>query len=271
MSEIIQSLWIGRPLSLIEQLTIVSFLKNGHEFHLYCYDEVGNIPAGTKVMDASAILPASEIFYYQSKQGRGSVSAFSNWFRFKLLLEKGGWWADTDVVCVRPFDFDAPAIIATEDAREGGTKAASAVIKLPPDHEIARLCCEAASQADRRALKWGETGPNLLNRIVRERGCESLMKPPEFFCPLPHWAWRALVQPQTDPPRQIAGSETRAIHLWHELWRRAGVDLVPIEKKSGRARLWLALRRSLGIKPPLSANEPASPFAELLRRHGLKK
>ena len=36
----IQSLWIGGKLSLMEQLTINSFINNGHEFHLYVYDEI---------------------------------------------------------------------------------------------------------------------------------------------------------------------------------------------------------------------------------------
>ena len=31
MSNIIQSLWIGKPLSKLEQLSIKSFIDNGHE------------------------------------------------------------------------------------------------------------------------------------------------------------------------------------------------------------------------------------------------
>ena len=43
---IIQSFWVGEPLSKLEQLCIQSFLDNGHEFHLYVYDDVQGIPEG---------------------------------------------------------------------------------------------------------------------------------------------------------------------------------------------------------------------------------
>jgi len=39
-NKIIQALWIGGELSLMEQLTINSFIKHGHTFHLYCYEEI---------------------------------------------------------------------------------------------------------------------------------------------------------------------------------------------------------------------------------------
>lgn len=271
MSEIIQSLWVGRPLSLIEQLAITSFLKNGHEFHLYCYEKIENVPPGVKVMDAAAILPASEIFYYETSKGRGSVAAFANLFRYKLLFEKGGWWTDTDVVCVRPFDFREPVVIGGEDKVGGGTKAANAIMKLPPSHEIARLCYEAAGRADRKNLRWAQTGPNLVDRIVRESGLEFLIQPPEVFCPVPHWDWKTLIRPQTNGARQIGTEKTRAVHLWHEMWRRTGVDLVPLEKKSRVLRAWLVLRRRLGIKPKLSVNEKKSVFGRMLRENGLRK
>ncbi len=40
MDPVIHSLWIGTQLSTMEQLSISSFLKNGHRFHLYVYDDV---------------------------------------------------------------------------------------------------------------------------------------------------------------------------------------------------------------------------------------
>ena len=92
MAEIIQSLWIGESLGPLQKLSIASFLNHGHEYHLHCYQKIGNLPSGVVVKDASETLPASAIFYYQNGPGRGSVAAFANLFRYKLLLEKGGWW-----------------------------------------------------------------------------------------------------------------------------------------------------------------------------------
>ena len=130
MPEIINSLWIGRPLSPMEQLSIASFLQNGYEYHLYCYDEIGNVPAGTVLRDAAEILPASGIFYYRRGAGGGSVSAFANLFHFKFLLERGGWWVDTDMVCLRRFDFPEPILFASERSRTG-TLATDVVLSFP--------------------------------------------------------------------------------------------------------------------------------------------
>ena len=60
--------------------------RNGHEYHLYVYEDVKNVPAATTLRDGNEILPASEIFQYQ---GRPSYAGFANFFRYKLLLERG--------------------------------------------------------------------------------------------------------------------------------------------------------------------------------------
>ena len=83
-----------------------SFIKNGHEYHLYTYNDVVNVPDNVIIKDGNEILSKEKIFSYQSGEGRGSFSAFSNFFRYKLLSERGGWWADTDMICLRPFDFE---------------------------------------------------------------------------------------------------------------------------------------------------------------------
>jgi hypothetical protein len=58
-NKIIQGLWIGPELSTLEQLSIASFLQNGHDYHLYVYDEPKNVPVGTLIRDAGEILPSS--------------------------------------------------------------------------------------------------------------------------------------------------------------------------------------------------------------------
>lgn len=82
MNEIIQGLWIGPELSVMEQLSVSSFLLNGHEYHLYVYDEPKNIPVGTVIKDANEILPSSRIFQYKHYP---TYAGFANFFRYKLL------------------------------------------------------------------------------------------------------------------------------------------------------------------------------------------
>jgi hypothetical protein len=221
----IQGLWIGRPLSLVERLSITSFLHHGHEYHLYCYEDVGNVPAGTVIRDAGEILPSSEIFFHQSGGARGSVGAYSDLFRYKLLLERGGWWVDTDVVCLRPFDFPEEVLFAAEHAREGGIKITGAVIKQPPGHPFSARCWEAASKAERSKVHWGAIGPELVTRTVLDLDLARLVAKPEVFFPIPWWDWHTVLADDPQPAISNITDHTHAIHLWHELWRRASIDL----------------------------------------------
>ena len=110
-NKIVQGLWIGPELSVMEQLSVASFLNNGHEYQLYVYDEVSNVPTATVIRDANEILAASRIFQYKHSR---SYAGFANFFRYKLLMERGGWWVETDVVCLKPFDFVQEYVFATE-------------------------------------------------------------------------------------------------------------------------------------------------------------
>lgn len=109
MPRMIQSLWIGQKLSVMEQLAISSFLQNGHSFHLYVYNEMQGVPKGTILQDANEIMPSKRIFKYRHHD---TYAGFANLFRYKLLVEKGGYWVDTDVVCLRPFSFTADYMFA---------------------------------------------------------------------------------------------------------------------------------------------------------------
>src|SRR5690349_14550149 len=109
-------LWIGDRFSTLERLCVASFLAHGHGVHLYAYGPVDGVPEGAQLRDAREILPAERIYTYASGFGQGSPSAFSNEFRYKLLRDRGGVWSDTDIACLRPFDFldDAPYAFSSE-------------------------------------------------------------------------------------------------------------------------------------------------------------
>ncbi len=249
MAEIIQSLWIGESLAPPQELSIASFLHFGHEYHLHCYQKVGNVPSGVVIKDANDTLPASAIFHYQQGPERGSVAAFANLFRYKLLIESGGWWVDTDVVCLRPFDFPDPVVLASE-ATQDSIKVTNALMKLPAGHPIARLCYELADQEDRQTLRWGMTGPDLITRVVRQTQGDGAVKPPVVFCPIPWWQWVCLLTPESGTCSSLITSETYAVHLWHEMWRRAGIDRqATVPSTSYFAQLLLTYQEG-GQEPP---------------------
>ena len=75
MSNIIQGLWIGDSLSTMEQLSISSFLKNNHEYHLYTYNDIKNIPEETIIKDGNEI---SDILEYTYKKVDNSKLTYEN-------------------------------------------------------------------------------------------------------------------------------------------------------------------------------------------------
>jgi hypothetical protein len=218
MDKIIQGLWIGNSLSKLEQLSIRSFLSHGHEYHLYVYDDVAGVPHGTILKDGNDILPSSMIFQYSKHK---SYSGFSNFFRYKLLLEKGGWWVDADVVCLKPFIFNSEYVLATERDSQGREFVTSCVIKAPPGAEIMNQGWAICQAKNPQELEWGETGPNLTHRLaIRLLLCKYIYSA-DVFCPIDPYRWmEALI-----PGRHLSfTNDTFAVHLWNELWRRTDLN-----------------------------------------------
>src|SRR2546421_1648501 len=214
-NRIIQGLWIGSELSVMERLSINSFLRNGHEYHLYTYNDLPNVPDGIVIRDANEILPASKIFQYRD---RPSYAGFANHFRYQLLFEQGGWWADADVVCLRPFDFAEDYVFASEAFPGQPMRVNNNVIKSPVRSEImanATRVCEAKKPDQ---LVWGETGPKLLSELVREYRLDKYQKPYYIFCPISEW--HKLLEPYVAAVHEDA----YAIHLWNSLWQLENQD-----------------------------------------------
>ena len=202
----------------MEQLSIASFLLNGHEYHLYVYEEIVNAPKGTVLEAAHRILPESAIFQYRNHP---SHAGFSNFFRYKLLLRKGGWWADTDVVCLKPLVFQSPYVFASERAH-GRSVPTTAVIKAPPGSEIMAFNWHICNSCvDPAGVVWGEHGPKLMAKAIAKFGLERFVQDAQVFCPLAYDEWSALLLPgDPDTFRQ----NSHAIHLWNEMWRRERRD-----------------------------------------------
>lgn len=226
----IQGLWIGDELSVMERLSIASFLKNGHPYHLYAYGDVRGVPEGTVLKDANEVVPSEKIFKYKHHD---SYAGFANVFRYKLLLENGGFWADSDVVCLKPFDFEQDYAFVHERIRKTPGDWLIArhlitnwIIKAPVGAEIMKYCYTKSEERDPDTLSWGEIGPQLLRKAALELQMEDFALPPEFFFPIAAWQWKQFTNGSLLADRKWKASSQRvyAVHLYNEMWRRGGVD-----------------------------------------------
>ncbi len=208
-------LWVGGPLSLLERLALTSWLKNGHEVHLYSYGKPANAPKGLHIRDAREILPPQPDTHY-SAPGKVPVR-FSDKFAYALLCERGGIWAGIDVVCLRPLDFaaDMTYFFASEllpaqpeDQGKIRIRASGCVMKAPAGSPLLRDCLDAIDTES-------TTGPLLLHSAIEKYNVTSALLNPYVFCPVPFWNMTALISGLTVLPPESYG-----VHLWQESWRR---------------------------------------------------
>jgi hypothetical protein len=240
MPEPIQSLWIGDRLSSMEQLSMRSFLAQGHPYHLYAYERIGNVPDGVVMMDAAEILPASAIFRYSEFD---SVAGFANFFRYKLLLDRGGWWCDTDLVCLKPFPND-PVVFSAQINQYGTAEEPNiGAVRLPAGSEFAGRAWSVCQSKDPAKIRWGETGPDLTRQIINDLNLHWCVKSAAAFCPVPFPTWQTMLEPNHT---WDFGDETYAVHLWNELWRRAGKDKDEVYDQDC---LYEQLKRRYGLGP----------------------
>ena len=221
MSNTIQTLWVGNKLSTMERLCLSSFVQNGHPIELYSYEDIENVPDGVVIRDGNEILSEDMIFEYKHHK---SFSGFSNYFRYKLLSEKGGWWVDTDVICLKPFNLADPLVVCSEEVLplgEGNTHVGSCVIKAPAGNILTKNAFEICMNKKPEDLIWGEIGPKLVKEMVEKYNMQSFIKSPAWFCPIPRCLWTAFLDGSVELNFK---EETHAVHLWNEMWRRGGAS-----------------------------------------------
>ena len=233
--QIIQGIWVGDELSLMEQLSIRSFLSNGHEYHLYVYQDVKNIPEGTVIKDGNEILSKDMIYTYMNDAAAGSLSAFSNNFRFELLYKRGGYYVDTDVICLKKFDFDDEIIIPMQvrprkpnnGGPDGSAVITSFVLKFPKGSEVMRYAADRCHRLRKDVIEgkisWG-LGPSTVEDFTRKYDLHDKTKPPSTFSPF-HFEEildRMLLPCNVD--LLDLRRKSYGIHLFHEIWRREKID-----------------------------------------------
>lgn len=218
MNNRIQSFWYGNTISTIEKLSIASFLKNGHEVDIYCYNPIQNLPSGVNLKDANRIIPKEKVFLDSS----GGIASFSDWFRYKMLYEVGGWWVDLDIICLRPFAIPNDYCFASENfSTNFEIGITCCVIKSPPKAEFLKDILDYIESFENyRDIQWGEFGPALINYVLKQYDSSEFVMPVHAFCPVD---WTDMKRIVNDVYLTIP-IDSYSIHMWNNLWRINKVD-----------------------------------------------
>ncbi|MDF1661587.1 MAG: glycosyltransferase [Planctomycetota bacterium] len=240
MSIVVNALWIGKALSKLEFLCLSSFVQHGHHVNLFRYNKLENVPEGIHEQDAREILAEEEIYTYPN----GSYSAVSNLFRWELLRQRGGIWIDTDVICLKPFDFDQEFVFGHQDSETIN----AAIVGLPKGHKIAvdlaYLCRNPNTflphdkwktkklkfirrffQGNRRDnITWGEGGGvRGFTNYIRHNKLDGHALPISAFYPIHFLKWEAFIDGSVSL-NDSTFKDSYAVHLWHEMFRQGEFD-----------------------------------------------
>ena len=232
MSDVLATLWIGDDPGALERACLRSAVRHGHRVALYCYRAPATPIPGVEVRDAATILPEDKVIRYRN----GSVSLFSNWFRYALLRRSEAIWIDADVYFVAPLDMRPDWIVGMQDERIANM----AALKLPADAPILddllapfERGARPAGLSPRQRVKllgrrlrgeritlpdmpWGVTGPNALTALLRRHGLMHLALPPEVLSPVPYLSADWILRPDV-ALEDVVGPRTVAVHLWNEM------------------------------------------------------
>lgn len=253
---VVRTLWVGGNLSPFEVLSLKSFVANGIEAEIYTYGDVTGVPDGVKICDATEIMPRSAIFAHSEKSGRskGSFAGFADIYRWQLLRQKGGFWTDCDIVCLRPFTLPDRLAISSEMARTANADhmaVTNCFYGGPAGHPLFEKAC---SMLDFRPedLAWGELGTQLIGQLVDDMNLEAFV--------LPQRAFNAIT-PYRVIPAMLAGSrdefdrltaDSWGVHLYNEVWRSHGQSKHgPFPRDCALHHLFARYDVRVDVTPPL--------------------
>lgn len=232
-------LWVYGQVSQLERLAMRSFVAMGYNLTMWTYNPDLQVPDGVLKGDANEILPENQIF----KNRVGSYAGFSDLFRYAVLNTRGGMYADTDVIAVKPATGIAFRKLLVSECKLldhkvmagiklvtglsryiNWTKAINGNIIFNPVPEPNGLIAEALRRAlafPKDQILWPEIGPALLTELassIPDHGFA--IEDVSFANPFPYWKCpEVLLQPGIEIPE-----ETAFIHCYNEVWRWKRTD-----------------------------------------------
>ncbi len=211
------SLWVGRPLSKIEITCLSSFVKHGHNFTLFVYDKKLKVPNGIIKKDANRIIPKQQIFKTDNSYG-----PFADMFRYQMIKKTGLIWTDTDNICLKK-KWNFPEYCF---GLQGGGHGlvANGILKAPQNSKIINDLVRESSNFNKKDIKWGEIGPQLLTAKIKEHDLEKYIQQPKVFYPVNYWEWEDLFMPDKASSVISKSLESHTIQIWHQMLNRVGYD-----------------------------------------------
>jgi hypothetical protein len=225
------TLWIGPVLGALERACMRSVLRHGHTLSIYCYRPPDGIPPGIEMRDAGEIVPEELVIRHRS----GSVSLFSNRFRYELQRQGRGTWIDTDAYLVAPLPDREYVFGAQDDGCLGvavlrvpvhapGLDSLLGIVEervvpawlRPRDRIRAHWRLQRSGRTQLAEMPWGTAGPHAFTHVARRHGLDRWALEPEVLYPV-HWRDAAWIRDPRIQVESVTTERTVSVHLWNEM------------------------------------------------------
>jgi hypothetical protein len=217
------SLWVGNPMTKIQEVSLSSFIYHGHSLTLYVYDIDMKVPEGVQKAFAGDIMDKSEMFLVQD-----TYAAFSDLFRYRMINKTGLAWVDADTICLSS-DWDG--LGDTYACLENET-VVGGVLSLPQDSEALDYLIKKSTNFDKTKIKWTDVGPALVDKAFRKFDLMDKVHPMETFCGV-HWSqWEKLWNPKSLKEIKILEKTSKSVSVYHSMTTRGGIDKNYLPPKS---------------------------------------
>ena len=251
--------WQGPALGIQEHVCIASFVKHGFVANVYTYNDELCVPVGAIRKDAADILPRADLLKYTQAGMSGNLAAFSDAFRYHLLKKHGGWWFDSDVLCIASVERFIEIFDKNESRISFGYQSkniiASGVLHIDDDNILNSLINKLEEKGTN--FGWGSIGPLLVSDVIISLNLHKYAENKYTYYPIHYNQIHKMYDPLCNDWCEDQIRNSLAIHLWNEVRRRTCIpgNMLPPEGS-------FLYRRFLDVCPEL-ASLPTIPLDTL--------
>lgn len=256
--------WQGN-LTPYEILCIKSFIKNDFYVNLWSYEQIDlndlEDLENFTIKNAGIIMPKSYINKFTQNSQKNNLSSFTNLFRYKLLNEFGGWWFDTDCICLKNVEeFNSLAKKYPFVIGETPEKLVNGSVMFFKDKiHMKNLIDSVEKKLDYQSVnfEWGEIGPYLLTDYFKNKKTNYICSKNLFYEIGPkEFDILFSTNKKVVKSIEVRLGDAFVCHLWNEMYRRYLLDKYKLPPKGSKLNSWF---KTYGIFP----SKKYTPFVNL--------